>query len=92
MTFARTDGSAQIIVRLASPDDLGRAVPAAGHVRPAVLQRGRYAILTSYRWFNGQSEFASLTAVPAVRRQPRGRATCWGTATCSARAPDGSRR
>lgn len=60
MTFARTDGSAQIVVRLASPDT------SAAQCRPLVTggrlscSEGQYAILTSYRWFNGQSEFDSL--------------------------------
>jgi hypothetical protein len=61
LTFARTDGSAQIIVRLASP------VTSAALCRPLVTfgtlscSEGEYANLTSYRWFNGQSEFYSLT-------------------------------
>ena len=61
MTFARTDGAAQIVVRLASP------TTSASLCRPLVTygrlscSEGQYAILTSYRWFNGQSEFDSLT-------------------------------
>lgn len=60
MTFARTAGSAQIVVRLASPET------SAALCRPLITggrlscSEGQYAILTSYRWFNGQSEFDSL--------------------------------
>ncbi len=61
MTFARTAGSAQIVVRLASPDT------SAALCRPLVTfgrlscSEGQFAILTSYRWFHGQSEFNGLT-------------------------------
>ena len=61
VTFARTDGPAQVVLRLASP------TTSAALCRPLVTygrlscSEGQYAILTSYRWFNGQSEFDSLT-------------------------------
>jgi hypothetical protein len=61
MTFARTSGPAQIVVRLASPDT------SAALCRPLITggrlscSEGQYAILTSYRWFSGESEFDSLT-------------------------------
>jgi hypothetical protein len=61
MTFARTDGPAQIVVRLASP------ATSASQCRPLVTggrlscSEGVYAVLTSYRWFHGQSEFDGLT-------------------------------
>ena len=61
MTFARTDGPAQIDVRLASP------ATSARQCRPLVTggrlscSEGVYAVLTSYRWFHGQSEFSGLT-------------------------------
>jgi hypothetical protein len=61
MTFARTDGPASIIVRLASPQT------SASQCRPLITggrlscSEGSFAILTSYRWFHGQSEFNGLT-------------------------------
>ena len=61
LTFARTDGPASIVVRLASP------ATSAAQCRPLVTlarlscSEGSYAILTSFRWFHGQSEFAGLT-------------------------------
>jgi Protein of unknown function (DUF3152) len=61
MTFSRTAGPAQIVVRLASPDT------SAALCRPLVTfgrlscSEGQFAILTSYRWFHGQSEFNGLT-------------------------------
>jgi uncharacterized protein DUF3152 len=60
MTFARTSGPAQIVVRLASPET------SAAECRPLVTggrlscSEGQYAILTSYRWFFGEIEFESL--------------------------------
>jgi Protein of unknown function (DUF3152) len=60
-TFARTAGPAQIVVRLASPET------SAALCRPLVTfgrlscSEGQFAILTSYRWFHGQSEFNGLT-------------------------------
>jgi hypothetical protein len=61
MSFARTDGPAAIVVRLASP------ATSAAQCRPLVTygrlscSEGRYAILTSYRWSHGQPEFSGLT-------------------------------
>jgi hypothetical protein len=64
-TFARTTGSADVVVVLASPDT------SAGLCRPLVTHgklscgQGSRAVLTSYRWLLGTPEFPDL----AVYRQ-----------------------
>ena len=61
MTFARTDGPAQIVVRLASPaTSASQCLPLVTGGRLSCSE-GVYAVLTSYRWFHGQSEFSGLT-------------------------------
>lgn len=59
-TFARTDGDADVVVVLGSPDTsaaLCRPLRTFGRLS---CRSGQRAVLTSYRWLGGQEEFPSL--------------------------------
>ena len=65
LTFARTDGDADVVVVLASPQTSARLCRPLQTFGKLSCRSGQRAVLTSYRWLLGTPEFPDL----AVYRQ-----------------------
>lgn len=59
-TFARTDGDADVVVVLASPDTSARLCRPLQTFGKLSCRSGQRAVLTSYRWLIGTPEFPDL--------------------------------
>jgi Protein of unknown function (DUF3152) len=59
LTFARTDGRADIVVVLASPDTSARLCRPARTSGSASCAGGGRAVLTMYRWMNGAPSYGN---------------------------------
>jgi Protein of unknown function (DUF3152) len=63
MTFARTGGEAEIVVRLASPETTGRLCAPIDTAGPLSCRVGRHAVVNLYRWVEGSTDYhGDLTA------------------------------
>ncbi|WP_200941802.1 DUF3152 domain-containing protein [Angustibacter sp. Root456] len=60
-SFARTDGDADVVVVLASPDTSARLCRPLQTFGKLSCRSGQRAVLTSYRWLLGTPEFPDLT-------------------------------
>jgi hypothetical protein len=62
MTFARTDGDAEIVVVLASPDTSARLCDDRGSRGMLSCRNGSRAVLNFHRWVNATDEYADNVA------------------------------
>jgi hypothetical protein len=63
MTFARTAGDAEIVVRLASPETTGRLCEPIDTAGPLSCRVGPHAVVNHYRWVEGSPDYhGDLTA------------------------------